>query len=151
MKKWLGISAFLLLLIQGCTTTFQRSDFIGTWKSTDGAIIKLLKNGTFEVKHLNIHNFYPNEAGKDKIIGFNGTWDLIESGGTYSLQLRSKSRYSYFGINNTYREDGVVYSHRIAITLDVDKGGFASNRSSVYLFTWVGDPDDLSMYKFTKQ
>nr|WP_315203941.1 hypothetical protein [uncultured Flavobacterium sp.] len=130
----------------------KREDLIGTWKSSDGSIIELKKDGSYIAKAINYNIFYPNKELEKKTFDFTGNWKIINnSEQDNKLELNSNATFSDYGINDTYTIDGKVRSHKIGLSFEISGEGIFENKPPYYLFNWLGDPDDMNKYKFIKE
>lgn len=150
--KFLYQCIIIFFIVQGCSSNMNQEDFIGIWKSTDGASIELKKDGTYLAKKVNYYNFYLDSGFLNKRIDFTGTWKLInKQKGNSTLQLNSNSTYIDYGINKSYTMDGKSYSHKIAVSFEITGQGMFENKLPWILYTWIGDPDNVKKYIFLKQ
>ena len=126
------ISISLFFLPNGCSNpkpTFQ--DFIGTWVSEDGAEITLQKDSTCIYKNIPIEYI---EISIDK--------DSLNNTGKWYLK---KDDLGYNGYYIDIRQKETPY-----MTLYISGGGLLDNTPPWFLFQYIGDPDELNLYKFTK-
>lgn len=135
----------------GCgTPELRNQDFVGLWKSEDGAVIELNEDGSYTAKQVDYYKAYSEKEFKNKRIDFSGRWSFVNSE-KKKLELQSDATYQDFGIDYTYTVDGKVRSHKIGLTFEILGQGLFENRPPWYLFVWVGDPDDINKYKFEKK
>ncbi len=154
MRKLISIVLVVLLsiVLNGCSMNFKKEDFIGTWKSGDGAVIELKKDGSYIAKQINYNNIYPNEKLKKKRFDITGNWEIINNSKQENrLKLSSNATFSDYGIIDTYTIDGMVRSHKVGLNFEISGEGIFENNPPYYLFVWIGDPDDMNKYKFAKQ
>ncbi len=70
----------LFLFFQSCNNPkFEPKDFVGTWKAKDGAVIEIYDNGKCKANGLNYYNIYPFKENKNKLLNFEGSWDLTNN------------------------------------------------------------------------
>lgn len=131
MKNICIILAFLLqVALGGCSNVeLTQKDFVGIWKSPEGALINLNSDGTCTTKDMKLSKFHYN--GND----FIGKWDLKTTGTglncNYSLTISCDSVFFY--------EE-----------FQVSGSGLFGNTYPWYFFQFEGDPDDWIKYKFEK-
>ena len=126
------ISISLFFLLNGCSNpkpTFQ--DFIGTWVSEDGGEIILRDDSTCILK--NIPAQYVNRYTDTDFFSNTGKWNL------------EKNDLGYDGYNIRIGHERLLY-----IIFYVSGEGLFNNTPPWYLFQYIGDPDELNLYKFTK-
>ena len=126
------ISISLFFLLNGCSNpkpTFQ--DFIGTWVSEDGGEIILRDDSTCILK--NIPAQYVNRYTDTDFFSNTGKWNL------------EKNDLGYDGYNIRIGHERLLY-----IIFYVSGEGLFNNTPTWYLFQYIGDPDELNLYKFTK-
>ncbi|MFR2070869.1 MAG: hypothetical protein ACLS4S_12190 [Bacteroides nordii] len=122
----------LLLLFTGCNSpkpTFK--DLVGTWVSEDGAKIILRDDSTCILK--NIPAQYVNRYTDTDFFSNTGKWYL------------EKNDLGYDGYNIRIGHERLLY-----ITLYISGEGLFNNTPPWFLFDYIGDPDELNLYKFTK-
>lgn len=117
-----------------CSTEIQPSDLKGTWYSPDGAELQINENGEFNLK-----NFQPSTLFStinfDNRIDINGIWKLEKVGLYYEIELINSERTIPI----------------VGITLLIKGKGLLNNTGVEYLYTYIGDPDDLNEYVFKRK
>jgi hypothetical protein len=137
------------LLLQRCNSPEKKEeDFIGVWKSEDGAEIELRADGTYVARRIGYYNIYTERSSKNKRIDFAGEWNVVK-GGT-RLELQTEITFAQLGINKKYIRGGELRGHRFGLTLEVSGDGFFANKPPWCLFIWTGDPNVGKKYKFIK-
>lgn len=124
----------LFFLLNGCSNpkpTFQ--DFVGIWVSEDGGEIIFKEDSTCIVKELYAKQISPFSEEKTSLSG-EGQW-----------RIRTKDSNGYDQYNIAINLKGVIY-----FSLFISGEGLLDNRPPWYLFDYIGDPDELNLYKFTK-
>jgi hypothetical protein len=146
------MAVLLLLLFQNCSNPeLRREDFVGTWKSNDGAVIELREDGSYSAKRINYYNYFSEVKYENKRFDFDGRWKILDHKKLKQLELQSDVTFKDLGINSTYMIDGRVYSHNIGITFEISGQGLLEDTPPWYLFVWIGDPDSVNKYRFEKQ
>lgn len=132
-----------VLSLFGCTeNTFKDSDFVGVWKSDDGANIIINEDKTCVLNGLNNSIVGIAEAENEKL-NTNGTWQIIQdvnSGITGGISTGIKISYNLMGRTG---KGGIEFY--------ISGQGISENKSPWNLFIWKGDPDEMVKYKFSKQ
>lgn len=146
------VAMLLSLLPQSCSDPEpKREDFIGVWKSDDGAVIELRIDGVYSAKQINYYNYDSEKEYENRRLDFTGRWEIVNEEKKLRLKLQSNATFKDFGINRTYTVDGQVYSHKIGLTFDIAGQGLLEDKPPWHLFVWIGDPDNVDKYKFEKQ
>ena len=156
MKTFYGIILFILLaiLLSGCNAEIRKSDLEGTWRSDDGALIVLNEDGTFIAKGINYFVVSGSKLFNGKKIDLSGEWQIGKTGNQEkkSVELISNSTYKDFDVHKTYvDENGLEQSYKIYCTFQVYESGLFNNKPPYSLFVYIGDPDDMNKYNFTKK
>lgn len=142
----------LSLFLQSCSSPeAQKQDFVGIWKSEDGAVIDLKADGNYTAKQLDYYNVYLEKEHKGKKLDFAGRWKIVNKDKKLRLELHTDATFKDLGINKTYTYNGEVRSHKLGLTFEIAGKGIFENKPPWHLFIWVGDPDDVNKYKFVKQ
>ncbi|SZD73537.1 Uncharacterised protein [Candidatus Ornithobacterium hominis] len=138
--KCFVIGIFLSLV--GCKEPkFNEADFIGIWKSEDGANIVINKDGTCILNELN-KSIVSIAKSDDEKLTTDGTWKLIDNvnnGITGGINTGIKITY------NLVDREG-----KGEIDFYISGQGFSENKPPWDLFIWDGDPDEMIKYKFVK-
>ncbi|WP_368106949.1 hypothetical protein [Bacteroides nordii] len=124
---------YLCFLFNGCNNSkpiFQ--DFIGTWTSEDGGEIILRSDSTCVLK--NIRDTYIDIISDDKPLNYEGKWIL-----------REKDDLEYDKYNIRIEKQGTIL-----IIFYISGERLFGYASPWYLLRYIGDPDELNLYKFTK-
>jgi len=126
----------IISLLEGCTNKKPDfKDFIGAWKSENGAEFFLKEDSTCIVQEIDGTCF-----GYRSNLSFEGKWFFAEK------DDNDKTNYN-IGIYNI-DESG---NHSLKISFYIRGKGILENTPPWYLFQYIGDPDDMNKYKFTKQ
>ena len=141
------------VLLQSCNNSKPtEKDFVGLWKSNDGATIELKEDGSYSANQINYYNFFFDKELQNKTIDFTGTWSLIEArNGKRKVELKSNKTYQDFGVNKNYTINGESHSHKIGVSFEISGQGAFENTPPWELFVWIGDPGDARKYKFQKK
>lgn len=117
----------------GCVgSSPAKSEIIGTWVSSDGAILKIMEDGSFSSQFLPSKIFYWNGEFTQKINGY-GKWEIRKGQTNWELYLNFKE-YSGNDGNKGY-----------GLPLLISK-----ENSSWYLFLWEEEEGGLQ-YKFLRR
>lgn len=121
------------VFFQSCIApTPKKEDFIGKWKTDDGAII-LLTNDVFKAENLSAEKMSSNFTRKK--FNAEGTWFLTKEDGRWEVQLVFKPSENF---------SSFFFAHLLV----AGENGLASNQPPWYLYKYVGDPDEGIMYEF---
>ena len=124
----------LFFLFNGCNNSKPTSqDFIGTWVSEDGGEIIFKEDSICIVKGIYAKQINPFSEEKVSLSG-EGQW-----------RIRTKDSNGYDKYNIAIYLKGVIY-----FSLFISGEGLLDNKPPWYLFDYIGDPDELNLYKFTK-
>lgn len=148
------IFSFLIIIINSCDTQISKRDLEGTWESDDGALIVLSEDGTFATKGINYFVVSGSKLFNGKKIDLSGEWQIGKIGNqeNKAVKLISNSTYKDFGIHKTYVDkNGLEQSYKIYCTFQVYESGLFNNKTPYSLFVYIGDPDDMNKYNFTKK
>lgn len=148
------IFSFLIIIINSCDTQISKRDLEGTWESDDGALIVLSEDGTFVAKGINYFVVSGSKLFNGKKIDLSGEWQIDKIGNqeNKAVKLISNSTYKDFGIHKTYVDkNGLEQSYKIYCTFQVYESGLFNNKTPYSLFVYIGDPDDMNKYNFTKK
>lgn len=146
---------FVLLIVlfsfQGCTEQDPAKDeIIGTWTASDGARVELRPDGSYNASQIDYYSIYSEKEYKTKKLDFTGDWKIIHLNGKPRLKLQTNATFKDFGIDKTYTRDGQTLSHKLGLTFEISGEGILESNPPWHLFVWIGDPDDMSKYKFEK-
>jgi len=137
----------LFLFFQSCSNPkFERKNFVGTWKSKDGAVIEIYENGKCKAVGLNHYNIHPFDQYKNQLLNFEGTWDFTNKG-------EPKLHLSY-STGKTYQYKGDTNQSKNGFDFNIAGQGLLENKPPFDLYVFIGDPDDIdesNKYKFVKQ
>lgn len=140
----------LSFFLQRCSSPEKKAqDFVGLWKSTDGAEIDLRADGSYKAKQIDYYKVQPEKGLENKKIDFAGQWKF-SSEGKAKIELQTETTFKDLGIDKTFTYNGEVRSHRLGLTLEISGEGIMGNKLPWYLFVWIGDPDNGDKYKFVK-
>lgn len=146
------VAIMLSLFFQSCgSAEVQRQDFVGIWKSDDGAVIELKADGSYVAREIDYYKIYFENEHKGKKLNFIGQWEIADENKKSKLELHTDATFKDVGINKTYTYNGEVRSHKLGLTFEISGEGLFENKPPWYLFIWIGDPDDMNKYKFVKQ
>lgn len=146
------IAIMLSLFLQSCSSPeAQTQDFVGLWKSDDGASIEFRADGSYTAKQVDYYNVYFEKEHKDKKLNFAGQWEIVNENKKTKLELHTDATFKDVGVDKTYTNNGEVRSHKLGLTLEIAGEGIFENKPPWHLFIWIGDPDDMNKYKFVKQ
>lgn len=125
----LFISVVSLLIFNNCKnkeTPFN--NLVGTWTASDGAKITLREDSTCVINNLNGAYF-----GYEENLNFKGTWNIEKGNIPIICKIFITSE-----------------SNQTSITIYVSGKGLFGNNLPWHLFQYIGDPDELNKYRFTK-
>lgn len=129
MGKNLKILILMITLFSflGCGEKMKDEDFVGVWKAQDGAIVKLERNGVVIIKGINMAMILSNE---NKFADITGEWKLTtDLNGNQVVEINTdKYNFSFF----------------------ISGQGVFGNKPPWSLYVFIGDPDELNKYLFTK-
>jgi hypothetical protein len=143
IKKKYYILPFLMILFGCKETKFENSDFVGKWKSNDGASIVFNTDGSCIISEMDYFIVSSFPTNKNKRLNTTGTWKIIndvESGITGGINKGIKISYQ---LPDREGKGG--------ITFYISGQGINENTAPWDLFIWKGDPDEMIKYKFIKQ
>ncbi|MCQ4916967.1 hypothetical protein NE451_20985 [Bacteroides nordii] len=118
------------LLIGGCS--YQKPtliDLIGVWKSSTGGEIILKKDSICIIKNITYSGYLGTE-----ILNYKGKW-----------KFRDKDELGNKQYSIVVDKEGVL-----SMCFYISGEGLFSKTPPWYLFQYIGDPDELNLYKFTK-
>jgi hypothetical protein len=125
-------------LFQSCQITDPRKeDFVGSWKSDDGASFIFLNDGTFKAEMVSGEKMFENFEPKNIRHNENGSWVIKRKDDRWEIQL----------IFNKSKTLNVNFITQLYVG---GTKGIASNKPPWYLYKYIGDPDDGAMYNFYK-
>jgi hypothetical protein len=142
MKTKYFMFGFLLFLFGCKEPKFENSDFVGTWKSDDGAIIVFNQDGSCILKDLNYSIISIANNPNEKLNSI-GNWKVIsgvENGITGGISTGVEVSYK---LMDREGQGGINFY--------ISGQGFSENALPWDLFIWKGDPDEMEKYKFVKQ
>ncbi|HRP89869.1 MAG TPA: hypothetical protein PKX92_07505 [Edaphocola sp.] len=117
--------------------------FVGTWQSEGNAKIVLNKNGKGELFNFNYENVN-SIANKNSILNGTCEWKLEQINGSNKVVI-------------TYYDGGTIqYLNKMVqtnlkISFQIEGTGVFENKPPWNLFVFIGDPDELNKYTFTKE
>lgn len=126
-----------------CSKKHNHIDFVGIWKSTDGASIKLNKDGTCYLNELNQNYLMSGNFKVNKKITTIGRWELIEDSDQDKI------------IEGNTENIRIIYElidrkGKGKVAFNIIKDVFFENKApSIYI--WIGDPDNNDKYLFEKE
>lgn len=120
----------------------MRTDFIGTWKSSDGAIIKLYKNDECEISNLNYKNIYSFD-NTPSILNCKGIWKFINVNDEPVVDITYEK-------GGNYKYKGQIRPNISGFHLSISGQGLLENQPPWKLFVFIGDPDNMNKYEFIK-
>ena len=125
---------FTMITIIGCITENPIfKDFIGTWEAKDGTKIILKEDSTCIVKKLDLAKL--NDYSTESFVDFNGKW-----------YIRAVNDLGYDEYNIVIKQDSLY----IYQSFTISGQGLLKNKAPWHFFQFIGDPDDLNEYLFTK-
>ena len=135
----LNVVAIFSLLLQACGGKEPtKQDVIGTWKSIDGAIFILKKDGTFTEKSFPIEFVFQLQPGfKDVRFDGSGKWEL-------------KKENSYWEVYLDFEQVSNEKCRSAFPLLISGENGILENKPPWYLFVWKGE-EGGDRYKFIKK
>lgn len=134
VKMYCFIIVSLLVLLSCDHPMPKPEEIIGTWKSSDGAILKFEKNNALTVSDLNTKNFDSSENG---IFNGSGTWEV-------SLE----NNVSPWQVISVYAKNDKT---SIGNNLVIERENYITGSGDIkYIFVWIGDPDSENRYIFYK-
>lgn len=140
MKKMINIfSITVMVLFSGCKAENPTVEsIIGSWVAKDGALIELIKDGTFSTENLTGDKIFPYENEyKGVVFNEKGTWKIGNDQGTWVVHLFFK------------KSDALPKGYATQILVSGSKG-IMENQPPWYLFLWEGE-EGGSRYKFSKK
>lgn len=138
--KLLAYTAILATLTSCSNPQPGKQEIVGTWRSVDGATLKLTANDSVLVTG------YPLSVSNPSFKGFlngSGTWKSIKDPNArwWSIELSITS--------SEFIPE--AQSNKIGIELYVVRNGSVGNGPNIEnLFIWKGDPDADNRYEFVK-
>lgn len=115
---------------------YKEEDFVGIWKSNDGAIIQLKSDFSFIANSLDFSKiYYPFYKCKNKKTDCIGKWKY-----TMNSQ-KERVIYVLCDVDNKQRSFSFYISGK----------GVLGNKPPWDLYVDIGDPDDMNRYVFTKE
>lgn len=132
-----------------CGEKMKDKDFIGVWRAEDGAIIELKSDGKFIARNIDFSKIeYAKSELLNKKLSFEGKWHL--SIAQKMIELDGESTYADYGVENTYLYNGEKRSHKVGVSFNIEGSGLLQNNLPWSLVIFIGDPDELNKYLFTK-
>ena len=123
----------ICMILSGCSDKKHRDDFIGIWRADNGSEIILYKDSTCVLKELDLRVVNPRIY--DEVLNVKGTWMFKKT--------------DELG----YKVDNIFISSKdltFTITFDIWGHGILENKRPWYLFLYIGAPDAMDKFKFTK-
>ncbi len=121
----------LLLLLQGCSGQEPlREDFIGKWKSSNGSLIELTRDGHFNGIKVDMSKIiYDVDDLEGKAL--QGRWELTtDNYGKQVIKISTeKYRFNFYIVGE----------------------GLFEKTPPWRIYSYIGDPDDMNKYEFIKQ
>ncbi len=117
--------------------------FVGTWQSEDNAKIILNKNGKGELFNFNYENVN-SIANKDSILNGACEWKFEQINGSSNQVV-----ITYYDGGTIQYLDKIVQTN-LKINFQIEGTGLFGNKPPWNLYVFIGDPDDLNKYLFTK-
>lgn len=140
MRKILTNILFSIILLQfGCSVPApSKEDFIGIWKSNDGGVFNFKDDNTFSAENL---------TGEKMFDGFQKYYGkkITEKGKWYIKKEKDRWRL-FLDFKKVEQSNG---GHSTQLNIE-GKNGVLLNKPPWVLFVWIGDPDDINKYEFTK-
>lgn len=138
------------LSFSSCIKEPKYKSFVGVWKAQDGAIIELNSDGKYSAQKIDFSKIKDTRPEfLSKRLNFEGEWHLNSK--KRIIELESESRFKDHGIENTYLYNGEKMSHKVGISFNIEGSGLFQNKPPWFLVVFIGDPDDLNKYTFTKE
>ena len=117
--------------LQSCDGIHPKpKDFIGSWKSDDGAIIELEKDSSFIAKQVNLSNIFFDKDNRNIKIDFEGRWE-------FTTDYKKKKIIK-------------INSNKYSFSFEISGQGILERKPPWDLYIWIGDPDDMNKYEFKK-
>ena len=131
MKTNYTVIILLFQLLLSCSNPKpERKDFIGTWKSDDGAMFQLHEDGSITAKQINLSKIFFEDEMQANKLDFTGKWE--------------------FATDNYQRRIIKVTAGKYTFSFNITGQGITENKPPWYLFAWIGDPDEMDKYEFRK-
>lgn len=121
----------------------KQNDFIGIWKSSDGAYITLSQDGSCILKGVDYFKISSFPQNKNKRLNVKGTWSFVDGVESGIIDGINK------GINIIYQIPD--RKGEGSITFYISGVGFLGNKKPWSIYIWNGDPDDMNKYEFIKE
>lgn len=132
------------MVLFGCKEArFDINDFVGKWKSNDGASIAFKSDSSCSINDMDYFIVSSFPTNKNKRLNTTGRWKLVdnvESGITYGINKGIKISYQ---LPDREGKGGIEFY--------ISGQGLNENKAPWDLFIWKGDPDEMVKYKFVKQ
>lgn len=119
----------------------KQTDFIGTWKSSDNASIKLNKNGTCILKGVDYYKISSFPKNKNRELNVIGTWQFTENAESGIIDNIDNGITIIYNLPDRTKGEILLY---------ISGRGINGNSPPWNLFIWDGDPDEMLKYDFVK-
>lgn len=139
--KYLLITLLTIILYSCGETKPKQSDFIGTWKSSDNAYIKLNKNGTCILKGVDHYKISSFPKNKNRELNAEGTWQFTENVESGILDNIDNGITMKYNLPEGTKGEILFY---------ISGQGINGNNPPWNIFIWEGDPDEMLKYEFEK-
>lgn len=146
LKMKAKLKYLLIILLSGilysCDGSYpKQTDFIGTWKSSDNASIKLNQDGTCIVKGVDYYKISSFPKNKNKELNVEGTWQFTENAESGIIDNIDNGIKIIYNLPERTKGETLFY---------ISGQGINGNNPPWNLFIWDGDPDEMLKYEFVK-
>jgi hypothetical protein len=140
--KYLLIILLSSILLCSCDSNKpKQTDFIGTWKSSDNAFIKLNKNGTCILKGVDYYKISRFPINKNRELNVEGIWQFTENAESGIIDNIDNGITIIYNLPESTKGEILFY---------ISGQGINGNNPPWNLFIWDGDPDEMLKYEFVK-
>ncbi len=121
----------------------ETKDFVGSWKSDDGACVQLYENGCCKIENINLNKIYFSNKDTTQIISSVGTWEINNINNKMGIVIAFNKVMTFHG-KDTTKESKATFN------FDIMGSGIFENKPPWILYIWIGDPDEMNKYKFVR-
>lgn len=127
------------ILSESCNTPkLTQDDIIGSWKSSEGALLVLNQDGTFTGKFIPAEfGFFPPDSFRNIKFNGSGKWALKKGASNWEVNM------------NFDKVTGIDKNGCSFPLLVAGENGLLDNKPPWYLFVWY-DEEGGARYKFTR-
>ena len=143
VRLMLSVMSMFSMGCVGENNSLKEDCFVGTWQSEGNAKIVLNKNGKGELFNFNYENVN-SIANKDSILNGACEWKLEQINGSNKVAI------AYYDGGTIQYLDKMVQTN-LKISFQIEGTGVFGNKPPWNLFVFIGDPDELNKYTFTKE